>query len=129
MIRATTPTHIFYFEDDPSEFERILITYTQGDSIVLEKEKEDLTIEAIDPEPSEDEQEDESTASHSCYAGNYKAYYRLTQEETRMFKADSMGKKLPVQVQVRALTTSGEALASEKHNICVVDVLNDEVLE
>ena len=45
MIRLTTPIHSFLFDTDPSAYERILITYAQGNRIVLEKEKDDLTTE------------------------------------------------------------------------------------
>lgn len=111
MIRATTPKHSFLFTTDPSEFTRILITYAQGGSIVLEKEKDDLTFE--------------ETTSPCTGEPVWAASYRLTQEETKKFLANS-GKQ--VTVQVRVLTGSGEALASDKKSITVVDVLNDEVL-
>lgn len=111
MIRATTPKHMFIFETDPSIYSRILITYSQNDSIVLEKEKEDLTIE---------EQE-----NHCSGKTEWVAWFRMTQEETKKFTA---GNGRLAKVQVRVLTTSGEALASEKKTITVQDVLNDEVL-
>lgn len=110
MIRATTPKHTFIFEDDPTAYERILITYVQGDEIVMEKEKDDLTFETVETE---------------CLTTEYHASLRLTQDETKKFQASS-GK--PVRVQVRVLTSSGEALASDKKTIGVQDVLNDEVL-
>lgn len=111
MIRATTPIHTFVFDEDPSGYERILITYAQGGSIVMEKEKDDLEFGTI-----------EDVFSDKI---SYKAFYRLTQEETKQFQA---GGGKPVQVQVRVLTSSGEALASDKKTISVQDVLNDEVL-
>lgn len=104
MIRATTPTHRFIFDQNPDLFEKILITYAQSGRIVLEKGKDDLTFE----EQSEEQ---------------YPAYVQLTQEETNLFRTS------PVTVQVRVLTTGGEVLASEKKTIKVEDVLNDEVLE
>ena len=111
MIRATTPIHTFIFEEDPSGYARILITYAQGGSIVMEKTKSDLDFETVnDP------------LTNKLY---YTASYRLSQEETKKFQASS-GKQ--VQVQVRVLTNSGEALASDKKSISVQDVLNDEVL-
>ena len=104
MIRATTPTHRFIFDQNPELFERILITYAQNGKIVLEKEKEDLTFE----EPTE---------------GQYPAHVQLTQEETKLFRVGQ------VTVQVRVLTSGEDALASEKTAIDVENVLNDEVLE
>lgn len=111
MIRATTPKHSFIFETDPSEFTRILVTYTQGDKIILEKEKDDLQIETVE-NPCTQETE-------------WAAWYKMTQDETKLFDANS-GK--PVRVQVRVLTPGGDALASDKKTISIVDVLNDEVL-
>lgn len=107
MIRATTPKHIFIFDTDPSVYDRILITYAQNGEIILEKEKEDLTIEE---------------ATDASGETKYNAWFRLTQEEANKFSARM------VAVQVRALTTSGEALASKQMSFHVEDVLNDEVL-
>lgn len=112
MIRATTPKQIFTFEVDPSEFKRILITYVQNGRIVMEKEKDDLTIEEL-------------TNAFGDRIG-YAAWFRMTQEETKMFSA---GSGSMVTVQVRVLTSADEALASDKKSMSVQDVLNDEVLQ
>lgn len=106
MIRATTPKHMFIFDTDPSVYERILITYAQNGEIIIEKGKDDLTIEEITDSGVQ----------------KYNAWFRLTQEEANKFSARM------VAVQVRVLTTSGEALASEQMSFRVEDVLNDEVL-
>ena len=111
MIRATTPKQIFTFEQDPSEFTKILITYVQNDKIILEKEKDDLTIEPV-YNPSEK-------------IVGYAAWFRMTQEEANMFLSGP-GKQATVQVRVK--TSMGEVLASEKKTFSVQDVLNDEVL-
>lgn len=121
MIRATTPKHIFAFKTDPSEFSRILITYEQDGQIQLEKTQEDMTFE---------EETNESTNETV-----YTAWYRLSQDETAKFKPPQTfygmrsEKHSMVYVQVRVLTASGEALASNKFRVEVFDVLNDEVLE
>ena len=112
MIRATTPKHIFYFESDPSVYARILITYQQNGNTILEKTQDDLTIE-------------ETTAPCDETKTVYAAWFRLTQEETKLFNA-KIGNQAAV--QVRVLTTADEALASEKKYFKVLDVLNDEVL-
>ena len=106
MIRATTPKHMFIFDTDPSVYERILITYAQNGEIIIEKGKDDLTVEEITDSGVQ----------------KYNAWFRLTQEEANKFSARM------VAVQVRVLTTSGEALASEQMSFRVEDVLNDEVL-
>ena len=112
MIRATTPKHVFIFETDPSDYAKILITYVQNGRKIFEKTKDDLTIE-------------ETVAPCDETKTVYSAWFRLTQEEANMFKA---GAGNQVSVQVRVLTTSGEALASDKKTFGVQDVLNDEVL-
>lgn len=109
MIRATTPTHTFTFDSDPSAYSRILVTYSQNNRVVLEKEKSDLTIE--------ERQTTEGT--------EYVAWFRLTQEEANRFSSSGSSRAY---VQVRVLTTANEALASDITAISVKDVLNDEVL-
>lgn len=111
MIRATTPKHTFIFDSDPTEYHRILISYAQKGSIVLEKDEDDLEIDQ---------------ATNKCSGEpEWHVWCRLTQEETKLFDADPSE---PVKVQIRVLTDSGDALASEKKTISVQDVLNDEVL-
>ena len=111
MIRATTPKQVFIFETNPSEFEKILITYVQNDSIVLEKQKSDLTVDPV--------------TNPSDKVVGYAAWFRMTQEETKRFLS---GPGKQVSVQVRVKTPSGEVLASDKKTFSVQNVLNDEVL-
>ena len=100
MIRATTPTHVFTFPQDPDEYDEILITYKQ-DAVVIEKHKADCTID-----------------------GQAKsASVQLSQTETNRFCSGA-----PVKIQVRVAFTSGESFASSIFEIPVLDVLDDEVL-
>lgn len=107
MIRATTPRHEFLFEDDPDGFAKMLVTYTQGGKIVLEKDKGDMTFETINGEGGT----------------NWLGWLRLTQEETKLFND-----RTSACVQVRVLTTSGNAYASQIFHVCVNQVLNDTVM-
>lgn len=99
MMRLTTPEHSFVFPESPDVFKEILVTYSQGNIIVLEKRKKDMSFD-----------------------GN-RGYFTLSQEETKLFSPN--GK---IRMQVRALTYAGEALASPIISMNVVDVLNEEVL-
>lgn len=109
MYRATTPKHIFYFNVDPNEtFEEILITYSQSEKIILEKHKNDLTF-------------DEKPGQYRKYG----AWFRLTQEETKLFE-DSYYSECDVQVRVKTFT--GEVVAGPVEKVTVKEVLNDEVL-
>lgn len=104
MYRATTPTHTFTLEIDTSTCAEVLVTYKQG-KVMLEKHYEDGNV-----------------PSGMTLNGN-KVIIKLTQEETNLFahstKAD---------VQLRALTTSGDVLTTKIFRIDVNRVLNDEVL-
>lgn len=99
MYRLTTPTNRFIFPIDPQTCEIIRITYAQNDKVLLTKEKPDLSIK-------------DNTVTVT-----------LTQEETKIFSARS-----PVQVQVRALTFEGKALASPTFTREVGEVLDDGIL-
>lgn len=109
MYRATTPKHTFVFDVNPTDtFKTILITYSQDNIIILEKDKSSLTV----------------VETTDCKGNTiYEASLRLTQEETNYFNANKT-----VSVQVRVFTYNNEALASEKFTVSVKDVLNDEVL-
>lgn len=109
MIRGTTPTHTFTFNNlDPSTFKVLNIYYAQQGVELLSKNKEDCTF-------STKETEDGIV---------YLASVTLTQEETKIFKA-----KYTVKVQLRVLTEDNRALATPEYEIPVWDVINDEVLE
>lgn len=105
MIRATTPTHVFSFpngENDPkvSSFDKILVTYSQDENIVLELTKEDLVLDNTN-----------NTIQHT-----------FTQEETNLFRENQ-----DVDIQIR-IKSSGTVLASKIFKMPVTKVLNDEVL-
>lgn len=109
MIRGTTPTHTFKFNNlDPSTFKVLNIYYAQQGVELLSKNKEDCIF-------STKETEDGIV---------YLASVTLTQEETKIFKA-----KYTVKVQLRVLTEDNRALATPEYEVPVWDVINDEVLE
>ena len=111
MLRATTSKHSVTLDVNHEEtFSEILITYAQNGKIILEKHKSDLTFETCD-----------------CFGWKpvYTAFVKLTQEETKLFAANPKG---IVNIQVRALTEDGDAIASDIEQISVQNVLNDEVL-
>lgn len=102
MIRATTPTHIFTFSEDVpvAGNQKILVTYKQGDRIVLEKNKEDLMIDIE----------------------NNQVSVELTQQEMNKF---CPGVAL---IQIRVKNGDGKVLASQILKIKVNQVLDQEVL-
>lgn len=98
MIRATTPTHEYILPFNVENIDKLLITYKQGEKIVLEKTEADCAMEGV------------------------VASFSLTQEEMNLFEAEI------VEIQVRILTTAGESIASNIITKTVFDVLNDKVL-
>ena len=109
MIRGTTPTHTFTFNNlDPSTFKVLNIYYAQQGVELLSKSKEDCIF----------------TTKGTEDGIVYLASVTLTQEETKIFKA-----KYTVKVQLRVLTEDNRALATPEYEVSVWDVINDEVLE
>lgn len=109
MIRATTPTHTFTFENlDPSTFNALNVYYAQQGVELLTKSKEDFSFSSRDIENGIE----------------YLAAVTLTQEETKTFNA-----KYDVEVQLRVLTADQRALATPIYKLKIWDVINDEVLE
>jgi len=108
MIRGTTPTHIFTFEEiNPADLKQLNIYYAQQGIVLLTKTKSDCVITTV-------ESENKTT---------YNVAVTLTQEETNLFRA-----KYDVEIQVRILTPDNVALATPKYRLSIHDVLNDEVL-
>ena len=99
MIQGTTPTHQFTIPMDASSVDKVRVTYAQKDEVLLVKENEDCRID-----------------------GNV-IELKLSQEETLLFDEFSS-----VQIQVRVLTTGGDALASDLIRVPCGAVLDKEVL-
>ena len=98
MTRGTTPTHTFTLQIDTALIKRLSITYEQGQTQVKKTEAD-------------------------CEMSGKTVTLRLTQEDTLKFTHDC-----PVRIQLRVLTTSGDALASGIKTMRVEDVLDDEVM-
>lgn len=99
MFKGTTPTHIFNVSIDTTLIKEVKIIYSQRDKEVLSKRIGDCTIEK----------------------GVIKV--RLSQEDTFLFEGNTV-----VTIQIRVLTTGGDALISEPIMISVGKCLDNEVL-
>lgn len=99
MIKGTTPTHIFKIPFPASLVKEAMVIYAQGDIEVFHKD------------------------TYDCEIKNNEISVMLTQEETLLFNH-----RMPVQVQLRVLTTKGVAMASDVKVISVHKCLNSEVL-
>lgn len=99
MFKGTTPTHTFNIPLEASSIKTVKITYVQRDKEVLVKRTEDCTIE------------------------DGKIKTKLTQEDTFKFEHNTI-----VTIQLRVLTTDGDALASDLIMTSAGKCLDDEVL-
>lgn len=99
MYRGTTPTHTFATDIDLTLAEVIYITYEQQGKELIEKEKEDITVES-----------DSLTI-------------KLTQEETLAF--DTIA---DVKIQIRVRFPDGTALASNIMSVPAREILKDGVI-
>ena len=86
--------------ENPASAKEIVVTYEQKGKEIIEKRKNDLTIE------------------------NNIIWFRLTQEETLSLKSNS-----DIEVQIRILTADNQAPASAIFTLPVERILNEEVLE
>lgn len=102
MYRATTPTHVFTLPFDTSECTEIQVAYKQNNHELV-RHYQDGTL----PEGMTLDGKDVNIF--------------MSQEDTLAF---SRGK---AQVQIRVLK-SGKVMASQKMNVSVYDVINEEVL-
>lgn len=99
MIRGTTPTHTFVLPFDSVMVAEVMVIYAQDNEEVLKKD------------------------TYDCEKDGNEIRVTLTQEETLTFDHSRN-----VQIQIRVLTTGGQALASTIYTADVENVLNDEVL-
>ena len=97
--RGSTPTHIFHTAIDLSEADAVWLTYKQGSNVVLNKQIEDLVIDA-----------ESVTAT-------------LSQKEALMFSKNSK-----VRIQIRARFSNGVAVQSNIVETDVDDVLKEGVI-
>lgn len=105
MYRLTTPTHRFSMSINPAEWTKFIITYSQHDTIILEKtEINPHEIEVIGPD-------------------DYVLTVKLSQEETSLFNPNETA-----YVQIRCQYESGDTFASEKLFFKINDVINDTII-
>ena len=99
MIQGTTPTHYFTLPFDTSVIASARVIYSQNEKVILKK---DLS---------------------QCQCDGKVLSCKLTQEETFLFIHPRA-----VQIQLRILTTSDDALNSDILTVSCERCLDDEVL-
>ena len=125
IIRGTTPYHNFILPILAENIEAIYVTYLQNNEVILDKSNlkddfditnlidlENANVEILTPE----EQESSQLTLH------------LSQEDTLKFHFYPAAKKNIAVIQIRILTTDGEAFASMPINERIFGVLHDGII-
>lgn len=125
IVRGTTPYHSFILPLLKENIARVQVTYLQNDKIILDKTDEDITIDDIVDLYENASMGEELTEEErrSC-----QLTIHLTQEDTLAFSFYPAAKKNVAVVQIRVLTTDGEAYASNPVTERIFGVLHDGVL-
>lgn len=120
IVRGTTPYHSFIIPLEPEKIDKIYITYLQNNEVILDKSTTDITIE-----PVEEELENASMEEPTEFTISSQITLHLTQEDTLKFKFYPAAERNIAVIQVRVLTTDGEAYASNPVQERVFGVLKD----
>ena len=133
IIRGTTPYHSFILPLEPEQIQVLYITYLQNNTVILDKEytseSEEITIEPYTDElenASMNEQQSEDEAVQDLTSSLITVH--LTQEDTLNFHFYPAAEKNIAVIQIRVLTTDGEAYASEPIRERIFGVLKDGVI-
>lgn len=106
MFKYSTPTHEFYLCIDPREWTKFVITYTQHDTIILEKTEADRHTIGV------------------CEDCGYVLSIKLTEDETALFNS-----KEKAYVQIKCAYDNGDIFVSNKETFTVSESLNKTKLE
>lgn len=123
-MRGTTPYHSFILPLRAEQINEMWVTYTQNGVLILDKTKEDVTLENIEDlyeNASMEELTEEEV--NSC-----QAILHLTQEDTLGFKFYPAAEKNIAVIQVRILTVDGEAYASDPIHERIMGVIKNGVI-
>lgn len=123
IVRGTTPYHTFIVPMDPEQLSEVYVTYMQNNEVVIDKTTADITIE-----PVEEELENASMEEPTEFTISSQITLHLTQEDTLKFKFYPAAERNIAVVQMRVLTTDGEAYASNPIHERVFGVLKDGVI-
>lgn len=123
-MRGTTPYHSFILPIKAEEIDKIYLTYLQNDKVILDKTNEDVTItDIVDLYENASMEELTEEELNSC-----QVVLHMSQEDTLAFKFYPAAEKNIAVIQVRLLTTDGEAYASDPVTERIMGVLKDGVI-
>ena len=124
ITRGTTPYHSFVLPLKTEDISEVYITYLQNMEVILDKTISDVTIIDID-----DEYENASMNEPlEDFVPSCELTIHLTQEDTLKFHFYPAAEKNIAVIQIRVLTTEGEAYASEPIHERIFGILKDGVI-
>lgn len=124
ITRGTTPYHSFVLPLKTEDISQVYITYLQNNEVVLDKSISDVEIADI-----ENEYENASMNEPlEDFEPSCELTIHLTQEDTLKFHFYPAAEKNVAVVQIRVLTTEGEAYASEPIHERIFGVLKEGVI-
>ena len=114
IVRGTTPYHSFILPVLVDEIDVIWVTYCQNDEVIFERSNLDSESMELVPfsEPMEVSEDIPSEEPSEEITGSQLTLH-LTQEETLGFTFYPAARKNTATIQIRILTTDGEAYASD----------------
>ena len=124
ITRGTTPYHSFVLPLKTEDISQVYITYLQNNEVILDKSTSDVEIADI-----ENEYENASMNEPlEDFIPSCELTVHLTQEDTLKFHFYPAAEKNVAVVQIRVLTTEGEAYASEPIHERIFGVLKEGVI-
>ena len=124
ITRGTTPYHSFVLPLKTEDISQVYITYLQNNEVILDKSISDVEIADI-----ENEYENASMNEPlEDFVPSCELTVHLTQEDTLKFHFYPAAEKNVAVVQIRVLTTEGEAYASEPIHERIFGVLKEGVI-
>ena len=124
ITRGTTPYHSFVLPLKTEDISQVYITYLQNNEVILDKSISDVEIADI-----ENEYENASMNEPlEDFISSCELTIHLTQEDTLKFHFYPAAEKNVAVVQIRVLTTEGEAYASEPIHERIFGVLKEGVI-
>ena len=123
IVRGTTPYHSFIIPVESEKIDKIYVTYLQNNEVILDKSTADITID-----PVEEELENASVEEPTEFTTSSQITLHLTQEDTLKFHFYPAAERNIAVIQVRLLTTDGEAYASDPVHERIFGVLKDGVI-
>jgi hypothetical protein len=124
IIRGTTPYHSFVLPLLKEEIAELWFTYMQNNKVILQKTQADAELtNIVDLLENASVEELSEEELNSC-----QAVLHLTQEDTLKFTFWPAAEKNIIVIQVRVLTTDGEAYASDPVTERLMGVLQDGVI-